>query len=518
MPLTALNGPVRSSECLIQVKRERIMPEKLIRVVFVVIAILPSTQLLSQMNQQAPSSQAPAKIELSPLRMENRLGENVPLQVTLLDRYGRPATAPQSIAADVKVQQPSGQITTYSVNFAPGESTKQLPVSIPETGVAKVTVEQHERQLIGGSNFVLVRPDGAKPQGKPPKSAKAPKATQAKGPSARWRDIRGFGMHAHLIEAAFQFPGQPAPVPGPSSSSPQLQMVISGENANGGTRADGHTCAQVQVFYLGETDLQHDVQVWLSPSNGSLDQNPIVIHKGSASGSACWTSLYPLSAATITVAATNPPNFTFVSLGNGSDPRKTTHKFTDNISGIDFVNAPESITIVDSFYLTARFKDANDQTVRLTDPRDVHFSSTSSALGINPKQTTVVAGGFDSSTVLIPTFFGKSTVQVFTPDYPTVTHSITITWIGVLFASLLGGFLGGLLAWINSDGKLFVRILTGLIVGLVASWAYVIVGLPKVDLPFLHNQLSVFFVALLVGLSGVKGATFISSKFGLPSF
>jgi hypothetical protein len=95
---------------------------------------------------------------------------------------------------------------------------------------------------------------------------------------------------------------------------------------------------------------------------------------------------------------------------------------------------------------------------------------------------------------------------------------IRITWIGVLCLSLLGGFLGGLLAWINSNGKLVVRIITGLIVGLVASWAYVVVGLPKLETSFLHNQLSVFFVALLVGLSGVKGATFISSKFNLPSF
>jgi hypothetical protein len=63
-----------------------------------------------------------------------------------------------------------------------------------------------------------------------------------------------------------------------------------------------------------------------------------------------------------------------------------------------------------------------------------------------------------------------------------------------------------------------MRVVTGLIVGLVASWAYVIVGLPKLETAFLHNRLSVFFVALLVGLSGVKGLTFISSKFNLPSF
>ena len=168
--------------------------------------------------------------------------------------------------------------------------------------------------------------------------------------------------------------------------------------------------------------------------------------------------------------------------------------------------------------MIAQFIDPNNQPIPLTDSRDVHFSADNAALKTNPDKTTVAPGAFDSSTVLVPTYFGTSTVRASTPFYNPVPLSVRITWIGVLIASLLGGFLGGLLAWINSDGKLLVRIVTGLIVGLVASWAYVIVGLPKVETAFLHNQLSVFFVALLVGLSGVKGATFISSKFNLPSF
>src|SRR5271165_7178861 len=125
------------------------MPKRLIFAVLVLIVVLHSAQSLSQqMNQQSNNSQVPAKIELSPVRAENRLGDEVPLQINLLDRNGRPAPANQSIAADVKVEQPSGQTATYSVTFAPGESSKELPVPIPESGVSKLTVEQTNKQLM----------------------------------------------------------------------------------------------------------------------------------------------------------------------------------------------------------------------------------------------------------------------------------------------------------------------------------------------------------------------------------
>jgi hypothetical protein len=470
-------------------------------------------------NQEAQIAPLPAKIEVSSVQKQNRLGNPVPVQVQLLDGSGRPVAARQSINAEVQVQEPSGQSATYSVTFAPGESSKELPLSIAESGVAKLTVRQRDEHLIGGSAFVLVRPAAKTHTHGTPAQAHRP-ATTGGGPGARlWNASQS---RPRLILAAF--PAQaPATVRVPtastasSSSDSQLELTVSGEDANGGTRADGTTCANVTVFYLGADDLQRDVQIWLSPSNGKLDNNPIVIHKGAAQGTACWTSLYPIPAASLQVAATNPPNFAFVSAGAG-DPKQVAHKFTDNIIGLAFVNPPASITIVDAFNLTARFTDSKGNPIPLTDKREVHFSADSPVLQLTPLQTVVDAGNFDSSTVLVPTFFGKSTIQASTPYYEPITLTITITWLGVLVASLLGGLGGGVLAWINSQGKLWARVVTGLLVGLVASWAYVIVGLPKFQTPFLHNQLSVLFVSLLFGVSGVKGLAAISSKLNFPDF
>jgi tryptophan-rich sensory protein len=477
-------------------------------IAFVLAAGLLAAQALAQMP-------APAKINVAPVNIQNQAGANVPVQVQLQDAKGQPASTNRNTDAVLQVEQPSGQTTTYPITFAPGETAKQITVPIGQPGLARLTVNQSDKRLIGASAFVLVHP--AKPPAKtPPPAGQKPARNGTAGPGARLRDLPAHGVgYSRLTFVAFVDPQ--VAVPTGTGAAPNLALTVSGEDANGGTPADGTSCAVVQVFYLGDDYPQHDIQVWLSTSNGMLDNNPIVIQKATSSGKACWTSRYPLANATLSVAATNPPNYTFAAGAGGADPRTITHKFTDNISGIEFVNPPKSITIVDSFYLTARFMGPSGP-VKLSDSREVDFNANSSVLTLQPKQTTVQAGAFDSSTVLVPTFFGESTVQAYTPDYQPANALITITWVGVLFASLLGGAIGGLLGWVNSAGKLWTRIVTGLIVGLVASWAYVIVGLPKLETAFLHNQLSVFFVALIVGLSGVKGIAFIAPKLNLPGF
>ncbi|HLV86350.1 MAG TPA: hypothetical protein VKV39_05185 [Candidatus Sulfotelmatobacter sp.] len=471
--------------------------------------------LFLALNSRSFGQQAPARIDVAPVNVQNQLGAEAPVRLQLLDSDGHPAPATRSTSAELKVEQPSGQVTTYAVTFAPGESAKQISVPVDAAGLAKLTVKQNEQQLIGGSNYMLIRP--GKTAAHKMSHTKQKLAGEKKAGSGAWLGDLPMPRRrpARLIFAAFPDPQIPAPA---SPSVPQLALTVSGEDANGGTRADGTTCARVQAFYLGADDLTRDIEVWLTFDHGALDNNPIVIHKGTTSGAACWTSQWPIPAATLGVATTKPPNYTVLVIGSSSSDSKTiTHKFSDNILGIEFANAPASITLVDNFPLTARFKGPNGA-AKLTEKRDVHFNTDNAALTLNPLQTFVDVGGFDCSTILIPTFFGRSTVQVSTPGYPTVSLVITITWLSVLLTSLLGGFLGGVLAWINSKGNFLLRVLTGLIVGLVASWAYVIVGLPKLETAFLHNRLSVFFVALLVGLSGVKGLSVITSKLKLPAF
>ncbi len=474
---------------------------------FVLSLPLLTTLACAQMNQSAEAAaQRPARIDVVPLGSQNAPGQPVRVQIQLLDGSGKSIAASEPVTAELNVKQPSGQTAVTKVTLSPGESTKQVDLTIAESGVAELKVRQSEGKLIGATNYVLVAP-AAKTSASYANKAASHKSVEKKNtaPQSAKPISRDFGvprLPPRLLFASYVFQA-----PSSSDPEPQLMLKVSGEDAGGGVRADGKTCARVQVFYIGANQLDRDVQVWLLWSNGMIDSNPLIVSKITSQGVACWTSKYPITKATVQIAATNPR----VPFSSDQEP----FKFSENIQYIDFVNPPSSITVVDNFNLGAAFFDPNGNPVKLVDPRDMLFDSSSPVILVNPQHATVPGGRYDSSTVLIPTYFGKSKIVVSTDGYPPITREVSVTWVSVLLGSLVGGLLGGWLAFINSGGKLLARITTGLIVGLLASWAYVLVGLPKVETAILHNQLSVIFVSLAAGFSGVKVASVISGKLNL---
>jgi len=461
------------------------------------------------MSQQAQvAMQQPTKMDVVPVRPQNPIGEPLPVKVVLLNGAGQEIKATENTTAELQVIEPSGQVSSTTVTLLPGESSKQVDLTATETGVTKLSVRQKEDRLLGSSNYVLVAPKSSLRKNRRGKVAPKRRASDATGPSSSlfWSPSKVHG--AKLIYAAY-FAHDAAPAAGPPASGPQLMLTISGEDAAGGIRANGKTYARVQVFYVGPDDPVRDIQIWLQWSNGAIEPNPIVIHRNDRVGEAHWTSQFPIPTATLKVAATNPPNLWFV----GSNEK--TVKFSENIEGIGFDNPPDRITIVDRFNLTGMFFDPGGSPVRLIDQRKVHFGSNSPILTVEPTHSDIPADHFDFSTVLAPTYVGKSVIEASTPGYRPAAHEITVTWLSVLGAIVVGGFLGGVAAYIKSQGKLWMRITAGVIVGLVASWAYVFVGLPKVETTILHNQLSVLFVSLLAAFTGVKVLSVVTGKLNL---
>lgn len=459
----------------------------------------------AQMAQQAQmAAQRPAKIDVVPLASQNVAGQPVPVQIRLLDASGKPIAAREPVDAELVVKQPSGQTTVTKVTLSPGESTKQVDVNIPEAGVTELKVRQSSDQLIGSTNYTLATSTEKHSAHKRARST----ASEKKKTAGSTKPIsHSFGLpplhsaRPKLVFAAYMFQ-DPDPAPAPA---PDLMLKVSGEDVGGGVRADAKTCARVQVFYTGADDLARDVQVWLQWSNGDIDPNPVIISKQTRTGAACWTSGAPIAAATIEIAAANP----HISFSAGD---RQTMKFSENIQGVGFVNPPYSITIVDNYNLTAAFYDPLGRPVKLIGDRDLLFDSNNGIIHVTPQHATVPGGKFDSSTILVPTYFGKSTIQVSAESYAPETREIRVTWLTALLGSLLGGLLGGWLAFINSGGILWKRIVTGLIVGFFSSWAYVLVGLPKVESSIAHNQIAVIFVALAAGFVGVKAISVITGK------
>ena len=469
-----------------------------------VIIGLAGAALSQSMRAQVDYAiQRPVKVDIVPVEQINQTTRPVRVQVVLHTSNGQPIAAQESTSVKVTATQPSGQIVRQSLIFAPGETTKTTELTIQESGVSKLRVRHESDQLLESTNYVNVVPPpsvSSKPAFKPKKSLK--KMPKASHQHSRLRLPNGLAVHErypHFLRAAYlyQEPNQPAAFPA-NVAGPQLMLKVSGENDAEGIRADGVAFARVQVFYMGATPPPNDVKVWVQPSNGDISANPIVISKDQLMGEAHWTSKSPVAAASLTVAGTSPANIPFV----GSSEANVA--FGAPILGIGLLNPPSKITIVDSVTLTAAFFDAAGNPIPTGTKREYRFVSNSPVLRLQPDHATVDPGAADFSTVAFPTFVGESQIEVVSPGYISKPQKVKVTGLVVLLLCVVGGVLGGSLAYMNSQGKWWARTMTGIIVGAVASWAYVFVGLPNIQNMILHTQISVLFVSVLAAFGGVK--------------
>ena len=450
--------------------------------------------------------QRPTREDIVPVDKANQTGQPIHVQVILRTGGGQPVAAREAITLEVTATQPSGQTVTKSVALAPGEVSKIVELSISEPGVTKLRVRHESDQLLESTNYVAVSqatsPAIKGTQNRNKKAVKVKHNISYPRPPARSIPRVRF---PRLIRASYlyQVPNEPS-VFANDASGPKLMLKVSGENDAEGVPADGVSYARVQVFYMGSEPPQSDIKVWVQQSNGEISANPIIIPRDRLVGETHWTSKWPVAAAKLSVAGTNLPNLPFA----GS--KEATVAFGAPILGIGFENPPSKITIVDAVTLTAVFFDAAGNPIQTGKKREYRFVSNSPILRLQQAHAEVDQGAADFSAVAIPTFIGESQIEVFSPGYHSAPQKVIVTGLGVLLICIVGGVLGGLLAFINSQGKLWARIVAGVIVGMVASWAYVFLGLPNIQTMILHTQISVLFVSVLAAFSGVKALSAVT--------
>jgi hypothetical protein len=456
----------------------------------------------------APQAQnalrSPLLVDVKPVAQQTAVGGQVRVQVSLLDGEGHPAKAMEDYSVRLRATQPSGKTSETLLSIPSGTNSQEVLINSEEAGLIKLEVSQIDNKLLSGTNYALIvprAPTSIDRRKKKPQSKKSTDRRLKPGPISRKRSTR-------LVLAALQedLTSAQSPTEGP----PQLLLKVSGENDAQGVRADGKAFARVQIFWIGQPAPSSAVQIWLTWTNGELEPNPILLKKGMTVGEARWRSTASVPTASVSVVATNPPHLPFVG------PTEAKVRFAEPILGIDFANPPDKITVVDIVPLTARFYDPAGFPIQTETKRHFRFASNNPILHLNPQEDDIAPGRSDFSTMMLPTSLGMSRIEVSTPGYKPVIHDVRVTGTLVVLLSVVGGILGGFLAYINSQGKLWIRIVTGIIVGLVASWAYVFVGLPNTDKSILHSQISVVFVSVLSAFSGVKvlGGIAGALKFG----
>ena len=102
---------------------------------------------------------------------------------------------------------------------------------------------------------------------------------------------------------------------------------------------------------------------------------------------------------------------------------------------------------------------------------------------------------------------------------PPITQPVEITGLLLLVFCALGGAAGALVNHLDRKQKgLVASLATGAIVALPVTWLYVCVGLPNLNVAFLHSQLSAVMVAVLAGIGGAAGLKATAKKFGIGLF
>jgi hypothetical protein len=228
--------------------------------------------------------------------------------------------------------------------------------------------------------------------------------------------------------------------------------------------------------------------------------------------SVSWTSTTPSDAAKVWIITTSPKIRGYESAG-------ATVQFSDPIVAIVFANPPSKLNIVEQAMISVRFIDRTGVPVSATAPIHFKFNINSPHAHLSPVSDKTRPGDPDFSTSITPAALGSFTVEAAVPGYKPISQRLEVTGFLLLALCALGGALGGLVNHYDLKQKgLLVSLVTGMIVALPITWAYVWIGLPNINTAILHNQLSAVMVATIAGMSGATGLKKAASVAGFSLF
>ena len=489
----------------------------LLSLVLCFLALATGAVAQSQSNavQQAPMAQVAqqyswraVRADIVPQVQGTKAGEPVPVHVVLLNANGQPTNATEDTPLIIQATGPSGKVETIKTQISAGTSWAEAKFPAGEPGLTKLTVTHPEKTVLGSSNFVLITP----PQGT---QAKTPlhkkKAAKKKPPTGRLYPplMRPRLQNAAMVVYDFQPADQPAETGGTEIDGPRIMLQVSGER-DSNVRADGTTFERVAVYYMDSQPPKSAIKVWLTWDHGEITPNPIIIKKGEYFAEAHWISGSPVKKATVSIAGIQPALPV-------QGAKAASINFVEAVTGVAFFNPPTTMSIVDQSDLHARFYDISGNFVRTSDKRSVTVSTSSPILKFDPNNQDT---DWDFATNLTPTGWGTAKIEVATPGYPPFTHTLVITYVGVMLLCIAGGLLGSLGDILTNretarGWRILARLMVGALAAIVACWAYVIVGLPQVPTGILHSRIAVLGVSLVGGWAGIIAVRKVGKMLGL---
>jgi hypothetical protein len=464
-------------------------------------------QAHAPMRAQAQRAAArPMKLDVRPLTQVALVGGTVSAQVSMLDASNEPA-AWRDRESKIEVEINGGTPQKQTLIIPAGQSAAGFTFKATQSGVISLTARDMANTLLSGGNSVYVRADTNKKAHRSRKQSilTFPERQEERSLFQTVSFAAGASPNAGLSTWTYQ---------GGTSSRPASSQTHSLLLTNGKDEvlADGKDFARIKVYFMDTNGgAPSDIKIWLTWTNGDLSPQPIVIKKGESSAEAHWVSQSPVDHATVAFV-TAGPRYTL--------ERDTELKvsFVPPIYGVGYTGPnPLRMSLIDCEPLTAQFFDQQGRTVQTNKPRRINFISTAPALHLDPVAFDVQPNQSGGSIFVLPTWKGRSNVDIWTPGYDHQTVVVEVTVWLVLVLCLLGGVVGGIAAKDKLKGSIAWRAFVGIVGSIVLVWLCVFAVLPKTHSVVAHNLVSVLVVGLIGGYLGTQALDIAAKRLPIGS-
>ena len=486
------------------------------RTSLIVKLLVPIFLIVDLGPARAGDLNTPVRIEIQPQLREAAVGGTIGYAVSLRNALGEAVAAPKQMTIDVQATLPSGQTQTRQVTIEPGATEAGGTVPVSEAGA--IPIDASHPELIGGGVVVFGKPEGSATRGIVLPMRSSPAAPGAAA-SVAMPSPPNVAAAASVTAATAATPG---PAPAIEVPAPRRPAADGGEARTlmlyvpeAEILADGRNGAEVTVYLDPCSAMSGDVVVRLAVTRGNLEPAIVSIPRGECSASTTWRSdRMSLGDATLSILVSNP---------HLRQADKVVRRFVPPIHSLRLTPNPGEITLLESGDVLAQLHDdVNDVPVATDRPLQVTLALREGNGALRPLEMTFETGDSTARASFQPTYWGKVVVAGQIPFRLEEQAIFTVkSGVGIFLLSLIGGLIGGVLAYRVKRRKNPWRILIGLVTGFALFAFFLFFGAENILAVTggmnVLNPVSVFLLSLAGGWAGTNVLAWALKRIGIEA-
>lgn len=445
-------------------------------------------------------------------------GHTLNATIGLRDAHDQPSPATSAFAITLAVIPPVPG-TTSTVTIPVGQSAATLQLQPSKPGILEIRAT-HPQAFDGGAfvRVALRAPSSTRVRLHAPSLAVIGTGSGRGAPALRAPASAPVESANHLRGRLQPLPAAPRAAPAPPSSTtsegnppsaPRLALRYSPQRR---PLADGHDAVTIQAFLLGDDSepagsADGSFKVTLFASSGTLVPQPLLVQ--GLEGRSTLTADRPGEVVVEFIGS--QPNTEV----DESDRRLHIH-FAAPIHGMRVEAKPASISLVDETDVVVTLLDANAHAVATDEPRAVLLALNTGRGQIVNKELMVKPGEFEARTQFVATGVGGVEISAASTSLLNQTAQLEVRLpLGLLAVSVMGGLVGGLIAFLRRRGTHWHRVAIGGVTGFLLYWAFIFGLMRVMPRAFVLNPLSGFALSTIGGWLGIQVFALLLKRLGL---